>query len=362
LVTVLGGADWLLEFGSVQSYDDALSRLRPTRLRHELREATMPDTATPDTTSPDTAMPDTTSLANPLSAKTAPVNTSSATTPPLATSPAKVSSSAAVTADPAERAVYQVGGGAKTALSLGFLLLLPFVASLPVMLYQRIAKGLWYDTVALAVFGFGLSIILALLLVNLVRALLSKVEIGETTVRLTLPTHLGAIPTLFYSTKTVSYNMIAAVETRREIYGNSFAPVLVRGARMRLKDGTSVLLGHMDEAEADATFPVATIANQVARKAGLAVTDAGSVYRQATKKVLGMKPSAAEQVTVPDAELAQLRGAHRRWMMGIAAAMVTLLGLGIVNDVLKADIDQGERASAATQAAVKPTAKPAPRR
>jgi hypothetical protein len=264
-------------------------------------------------------------------------------------------------ADPAERSIYQVGGGAKTALSIGFLLLLPFFASLPMMLYQRIAKGLWYDTAGLAVMGLGLTIIMGLLLVNLLRALLSKVEIGEKTVRLTLPSHLGAIPTVFYTTNTVAYDQIAAVEMRREVYGNGLAPVLVRGARLKLKDGSTVLLGHMDEAEADATFPVPTIAHQVARKAGLSVVETGSVYRRATKKALGIKPSDAELVPIADGDITRLRGAHKRWMMGLAAAMVALLGLGIVSDVMTANVDSGEQASHATQAAKQPT-KAAPKR
>jgi hypothetical protein len=254
-----------------------------------------------------------------------------------------------------ERLVYQVGGGAKTALSLGFLLLLPFFASLPIMMYQRLAKGLWHDTAGLAVFGLGLSVIMWLLLVSLVRALLSKVEIGQTTVRLTLPSHLGAIPTLFYTTRTVPYDQIAAVETRGEIYGARYglAPGFVRGARLRLKNGDNVLLGHMSEAESDPTFPVPVIAEQVARKAGLMVVDTGSVHRRATKKVFGIKPSGHELLPIAEPELERLRRAHRRWMLGLAASMVLLLSLGIANDVMTAHPDSGERSSAATQAAAK---------
>ena len=257
--------------------------------------------------------------------------------------------------DPAERSVYQVGGGAKTALSIGFLLLLPFFASLPMMLYQRISKGLWYDTTGLAVMGLGLTIIMALVLVNLLRALLSKVEIGDKTVRLTLPTHLGAIPTLFYNTNTVAYDQIAAVELRREVYGNGLAPVLVRGARLKLKDGRTVLLGHMDEAEADATFPVPVIAHQVARKAGLTLVDTGTVYRRATKRVFRIKPSAAELVPIADGDIVRLRDAHNRWMAALAVMMVTLLGVGMLHDFMNANLDTGERASNATQAAKLPT-------
>ena len=44
-----------------------------------------------------------------------------------------------------ERRVYEAGGGRKTALTLAFLILLPFYASLPAMLVQRLISGLWFE-------------------------------------------------------------------------------------------------------------------------------------------------------------------------------------------------------------------------
>ena len=41
----------------------------------------------------------------------------------------------------AERAVYEAGGGRKFFLALAFLVLLPFYASLPAMLIQRLIHG-----------------------------------------------------------------------------------------------------------------------------------------------------------------------------------------------------------------------------
>jgi hypothetical protein len=69
--------------------------------------------------------------------------------------------------------------------------------------------------------------------------------------------------------------------------------------------------------------------------------------------MLGIKPSEAERMRIGDLELAALNGTHRRWMIGLAAAMVGLLGIGIAGDVLKSDADTGERSSAAVQAAAK---------
>ena len=45
-------------------------------------------------------------------------------------------------AEAAERKVYEAGAGRKTFLSLVFLILLPFYASLPAMLIQRLTRGL----------------------------------------------------------------------------------------------------------------------------------------------------------------------------------------------------------------------------
>ena len=52
-----------------------------------------------------------------------------------------------------ERTVYEASAGRKTFLSLAFLILLPFYASLGPMLAWRFAHGLWFDTIGLMVFS-----------------------------------------------------------------------------------------------------------------------------------------------------------------------------------------------------------------
>ena len=61
--------------------------------------------------------------------------------------------SAAAAVPGVERTDYGASGGRKTAFSFLMLLLLPFFASLPIMMYQRINHGLWFDTWQLFLFA-----------------------------------------------------------------------------------------------------------------------------------------------------------------------------------------------------------------
>jgi len=129
-----------------------------------------------------------------------------------------------------ERTVYEAGAGRRTALSLAFLILLPFYASLPAMLARRLVHGLWLDTIGLIVFCALFTGLMALLAVQLYLSVRSRVELGETAVRITLPQGgrgAGATPMLHFLNKEIAYDKIAAVETRSVLFGNAMAPVLV---------------------------------------------------------------------------------------------------------------------------------------
>ena len=91
-----------------------------------------------------------------------------------------------------ERTVYEAGAGRKTALSLAFLILLPFYLSLPAMLARRLVHGLWFDTIGLILFSALFTGLMALLGVQLYLSLRSRVALGETAVRITLPQGGGA--------------------------------------------------------------------------------------------------------------------------------------------------------------------------
>ena len=73
-----------------------------------------------------------------------------------------------------ERTYYECGGGRKTFYALAFIILLPFFISLPVMLTQRIMKGVWLDTWGLMVIAVGFTLIMMLVLFELVFSLTAR--------------------------------------------------------------------------------------------------------------------------------------------------------------------------------------------
>ena len=106
---------------------------------------------------------------------------------------------------------------------------------------------------------------------------------------MTLPSGRGPTPIVRYRTHDIPYDQIKAVETRREIYGGSVAPVLLQGARLVLKDDSAVKLGYVSEANSDPCFPYPEIAQQIAERAGLQVEHEGNVRRSLQKKYFGLK-------------------------------------------------------------------------
>jgi hypothetical protein len=231
-----------------------------------------------------------------------------------------------------ERTTYGVGGGRKTLIAFVFLLLLPFFASLPAMIFMRVSRGLGVDAIGLSIMGLGFSIIMFLLLINLMFSLRAHLHLGENAVHLTLPSGRGPTPMLRYRSETILYTDIAAVETRREIYGGSLAPMMLHGARLIKKDGTFVRLGYDSEANTNQVFPWMTIADQIARRAGVTVRDAGSVRRSVGAKMLGVVSQAAP-TPITDAEIQSLNRSHVRVMVGLVGFLLTLVAIGIFNDV-----------------------------
>jgi hypothetical protein len=235
------------------------------------------------------------------------------------------------TAQP-ERTTYGVGGGRKTLIAFVFLLLLPFFASLPAMIFMRISRGLGVDAVGLSILAVAFAIIMFLLLINLMFSLRAHLHLGESAVHLTLPSGRGPTPMLRYRSESIPYTDIAAVETRREIYGGSLAPMMLHGARLIKKDGTFVRLGYDSEANTNQVFPWMMIADQIARRAGVAVRDAGSVRRSVGAKMLGVVSQTAP-TPITDDEIQALNRAHVRVVVGLVGFLLTLVAIGIFNDV-----------------------------
>jgi len=237
---------------------------------------------------------------------------------------------------PPRPTLYAASGGRKFAFSFVFLLLLPFFVSLPPMFFWRLSQGHWHGTFGLAVLAVAFSFIMFLILIELMHSLMARIEIGDKAVKLTLPSGRGPTPMIRYKTREIPYSDIKAIETRREIYGGSVAPVMLKGARLILKDDTPVKLGYVSEADSDPSFPYPDIAHQIAERAGLAVTDMGNVRRSAQKKFLGLKKTliAEPEGTVDESQIAELNASHRRWVMRLIFLLVGLVVVGIALDII----------------------------
>jgi hypothetical protein len=141
-----------------------------------------------------------------------------------------------------------------------------------------------------------------LIVIELMHSLMARIELGDKAVKLTLPAGRGPTPMIRCKTREIPYADIKAIETRREIYGGSVAPVLLKGARLILKDDTPVKLGYVSEADSDPSFPYTEIEHQIAERAVISVTDMGNVRRSAQRKFLGLRKTliAEPEGTVDD--------------------------------------------------------------
>jgi hypothetical protein len=242
----------------------------------------------------------------------------------------------AVPAPQSERTVYAASGGRKLAFSFVFLILLPFFVSLPAMLFWRVSQGHWVGTVGLVVLAIAFAIIMSLVVIELMQSLRARVELGDSAVKMTLPSGRGPTPILRYRSHEVPYDQIKAVETRGEVYGGSVAPVLLKGARLILKDDSAVKLGYVSEANMDPCFPYPEIAEKIAARAGVPVEHRGCVRRSAQKKFLGLKRVLINEPEqhVGDYEMVVLNNQHHRWVMRLIWLLGILVALGIAMDII----------------------------
>jgi hypothetical protein len=249
-----------------------------------------------------------------------------------------MSETAAVVADqPAdvkhERTVYAASGGRKTFFSFVFLILLPFFASLPAMIYMRVKSGLLFDSIGLGIMAAAFTILMFLIVVELLFSLLARVELGETSVKMTLPAGRGPTPMLRYRSYDIPYDQVQTVETRREIYGGSLVPVLLKGARLITKDEKTIPIGYVSEANVDPAFPYPEIAKKIAERARLPLIDRGNVRRSFRRKFFGIKGSRVNEVDLVDeAQIADLNKSHHSVVMGLIGGLVVLIAIGIVDD------------------------------
>lgn len=242
----------------------------------------------------------------------------------------------------ARKTYYDCGGGRKTFFSLVFIVLLPFFVSVPVMLFQRITKGVWLDTWGLVVIAVLFCALMLLIFFELMFSLRAYVDIGAESVSFTLPERGGGVvPLFFYKSRNIPYSEIQAVETRREVYGNIVAPMMMRTVRLVLKTGERITLGYANDADDDPRFPFPQIGLQIAERAGVPYLDKGNVLRRLHRKMLGIAQSERES---EEAEISELNRRHGRFLTLLVIGLCLVLATGIALDFWRENRDSGERA------------------
>jgi len=239
-----------------------------------------------------------------------------------------------------------------TIFCLVFLLLLPFFASLPAMIGMRASAGLLGDNLGLLVLAAVFTALMFLVFIEMMFSIRTRVHLGREKVRMTLPSGRGPTPMLRYRSYEFPYDQVDTVETRREIYGGALTPVLMKGARVILKDGSLVRLGYVSEADTDPVYPYDEIARKIAERARLPLIDRGAVRRSVRSKVLGIKATDSENTIIDEAGIERLNASHNSFMLAVIGIVLILMLIGIVQDFADGSPIGQTAAVHATQTAV----------
>lgn len=251
----------------------------------------------------------------------------------VATSNETAPPAAAQAADkPAPTKVYASGTLRKITFSFVFLLMLPFFVSLGPMLYARISQGHWLGTPGLILLTIAFATIMALVIVELVSSIRSRVVLGEKAVRVRLPQSRGLMSLFSYQTFDIPHDDISAVEVRREIYGGTLAPVIMKGARVCLKDGSHVKLGYINERNVDPAFPYTEIGERIAARANVPLVDIGDVRRSAFRKTFGVQATPEEKDVLTEADIAAVNHRHGQLIFILVGVLILLVSIGIISD------------------------------
>jgi hypothetical protein len=175
------------------------------------------------------------------------------------------------------KTVYKASRGRKTALTFFLLLILPFFIALPFVIGMRVTRGYLVDSLPLILVGTVIAVCLALLLFHVVYSYRTRIELGETALKLNVPDWKGPTPGLSYIRKDIPYSDIDRIEMRGEVYKELAVPSMMRAASLVLKSGERIHLGYSHETSEDPAIPVTDIAARIAERAGVGMREKESI-------------------------------------------------------------------------------------
>lgn len=238
-------------------------------------------------------------------------------------------------ADTGKTMVYETGEGRRAILSFVFLVLLPFLVSIPVMILIRSYRGYWVDAASAGVLGTLFACWMLFLLANIVSAFRTRIEVRDDKVLLSVPKWRGPNPGLRYTRAKIPMEDIDAVETRGEIYRAVRVPVLTRSTNLVKRDGDRITLGYVNEDAPDPALPFPEIGKVIADRAGVPYVDKGCVYAGSHIKAMASGPPAWDAQAMSGEEFAEHKRNHTWAMVGLAVLLFGLAGVGLVADLFR---------------------------
>ncbi len=234
-----------------------------------------------------------------------------------------------------ERAVYEASDGRKTILALAFLVLLPFLISLPIMFAKRSLHGLWSDALSAGVLALLFGAWMVFLLIQVLTSFRTRVEFNDEAVKVRVPNWRGPNAGFGFVKKEIPYDQIAAVETRGEIYQAAAVPVLTRASCIVLKDGERVTLGYVNEHDDDPDFDYTKMASLIAERANVPLSDKGRVVAGGHISAMRRGTPAWDKDSIPDDDYLEFRRRNHWLMFGMAIGLIGLAVVGVLIDIYR---------------------------
>jgi|GEM_PF-2113347 len=225
---------------------------------------------------------------------------------------------------------YEIGLGRKSMLSLAVLIMAPFVLSAPILVGWRIARGQWFDAITPTLLTMAFIWAFSFILMHMISAMRSKIEIDDNTVTLIAPTWRGPTPAPPYKTEKLSFAEIDGVDTRGEIYRAAGIRTLMRSYSVRIGD-KRVVLGYMKDNDSDPAFPLDDIAKEIAARSNVPISNLPLISAGTQYGALFRGEPSLSAKEVDDRALAMMEKRNedilRAMVLGLLA--MALLGFGI---------------------------------
>lgn len=231
------------------------------------------------------------------------------------------------------RTSYRVPQWRTLVFTVAFLLLLPFAASLPILIFQRAAAGQTGAIGPLLVLTLFMGSMIFLLGAELLRAVRTHISLGAAALTFRAPRR-GTLNPWRSVTGSISYRDIKAIEVRNEVVGGTWAPSVVAALYILTHDGRDICLGAHRPKPADHAFPLLLIARQIAQRSGVRLTFNGSLWRTIHGRYAAASIGKARGVLVAltMAEINTIKQQHRRHMLLAANLAVLIIVAGLTLD------------------------------